>query len=310
MIRFAVIFIASLWRDTSNENDAMLRNVECFLTISNLSHVMAQASNKCFKCGGKAAYAQSDGKAICKSCYKCDKCGIFGDALVKKGGASSVFGDDMKVCSDCKMQMLQSGQFGVVAPQQQAAAASSTKTQLCSKCKTQKPITGKWAKTKSGARICAECNVCDRCGCSMFGKQHGMIDGQKWCAQCINQRSASKGDVVTTAMPKGISQAKARQFTMTKLKQAQGVNALHKTNLGKERKCSKCGGKIAGPSVTVEKESGRYEYHRQCLFCDDCGKNMKAFEFKIFKDKQLCRGCVTKYLDFNHKKPLPKMVKK
>merc|ERR1711879_356408 len=123
----------------------------------------------------------------------------------------------------------------------------------------------------------------------LAGKQYGMLNGQKWCQQCISKRSA----------------AKAYTATMTKLR-SQDTHTLHKTNLGKERLCHHCKKKIAGRGVQIELESGKYEYHRYCVFCSDCKKKINTFEVKIFKDKKLCGKCVTKYLDFNHGKKFPK----
>ena len=62
------------------------------------------------------------------------------------------------------------------------------------------------------------------------------------------------------------------------------LRSIHKTNLGKDRKCAKCNAKIAGPGVTIDRENSSMEYHRDCIFCDDCNNKLNTFTMKIYKD--------------------------
>eukprot|EP00485_Elphidium_margaritaceum_P003183 CAMPEP_0202689654 /NCGR_PEP_ID=MMETSP1385-20130828/4862_1 /ASSEMBLY_ACC=CAM_ASM_000861 /TAXON_ID=933848 /ORGANISM="Elphidium margaritaceum" /LENGTH=269 /DNA_ID=CAMNT_0049344809 /DNA_START=13 /DNA_END=822 /DNA_ORIENTATION=+ len=263
----------------------------------------------CVKCEkpvikNQPAFKQDDGTVIHGACYNCDQCGA--NMVGKKVG--SVPKDDtsneyIKVCWECMMKhphysILFSGQSGDAAPVKQAV----NKIDVCKQC--QQKIIGKSYQTKSGDHYHEQCYCCQRCNTPLAGKKYGMLDDQRWCQDCINQRSASKGDIVTKSGPKS-SAAQAYTATMTKLK-TQDIKAMRNSSLGKERKCAKCGGKIAGPSVTVDRENSKYEYHRDCIFCDDCNNKLNTFTMKIFKDKALCPNCIKKYLDFNHGKKIAK----
>ena len=71
--------------------------------------------------------------------------------------------------------------------------------------------------------------------------------------------------------------------------------AMRNSKFGKERRCGKCNGNIAGPSVTIDRANSKIEYHRDCIFCDNCNNKLNTFTMKIYKDKALCPKCFTKY---------------
>eukprot|EP00484_Ammonia_sp_Unknown_P029311 CAMPEP_0197029920 /NCGR_PEP_ID=MMETSP1384-20130603/9265_1 /TAXON_ID=29189 /ORGANISM="Ammonia sp." /LENGTH=269 /DNA_ID=CAMNT_0042459169 /DNA_START=10 /DNA_END=819 /DNA_ORIENTATION=- len=261
----------------------------------------------CVKCNkpvikNQKAFAQEDGSVIHGDCYNCDQCNA--NMVGKKVG--SVPKDDgskdyMKVCWDCMMKhphysILFSGQSGDAQPQAQAP----DKIHICMQCKQK--IIGKSYKSQAGDHYHEKCYCCDRCNTPLAGKKYGMLNNEKWCQDCINQRSATKGDIVTKGGPKP-SAAAAYTATMTKLK-SQDIKGLRNSTLGKERRCGKCAGKIAGPGVTIERENGKVEYHRDCIFCDDCNTKLNTFTMKIYKDKALCPKCIKNYLDYNHGKKI------
>eukprot|EP01084_Bolivina_argentea_P123925 219597_1 len=205
----------------------------------------------CVKCKtpvikNQKAFKQDDGSIIHGDCYNCDQCGS--NMVGKRVG--SVPSEDgkqyLKVCWDCMMKhphysVLFGGQSGTAAPQQTQQKQAVNKIDICKKCN--KKIIGKSYKTKAGDHYHESCYLCDRCNTTLAGKQYGYLNNEKWCQNCIDQRSQSKGDIVTKSGPK-YSAAKAYTATMTKLKN-QDIKSLRKTNLGKERKCAKCDGKIA-----------------------------------------------------------------
>ena len=179
----------------------------------------------CVKCKkpvikNQKAFKQEDGSVIHGDCYNCDQCGA--NMVGKKVG--SVPKDDgtnayMKVCWNCMMKhphysILFAGQSGNAQPQQQQKMAVN-KIDICKKCNQK--IIGKSYKTKNGDLYHNECYCCDKCKKSLAGKSYGMINNEKWCQDCINQRSKTKGDIVTKSGPK-YSAAQAYSATMTKLK--------------------------------------------------------------------------------------------
>ena len=56
--------------------------------------------------------------------------------------------------------------------------------------------------------------------------------------------------------------------------------------------------------MTIDRENSKKEYHRDCIFCDDCNNKLNTFTMKIYKDKALCPKCIKKYLNFNHGKKI------
>ena len=154
----------------------------------------------CVKCKkpvikNQKAFKQDDGSVIHGDCYNCDQCGA--NMVGKKVG--SVPKDDgsneyMKVCWNCMMKhphysILFSGQSGDAQPQKQPKMAVN-KIDICKKCG--KKIIGKSYKTKNGDLYHNECYCCDKCKNTLAGKSYGMINNEKWCQNCINQRSKTK----------------------------------------------------------------------------------------------------------------------
>eukprot|EP01084_Bolivina_argentea_P203090 346910_1 len=262
----------------------------------------------CVKCTkpvikNQKAFKQDDGSIIHGECYNCDQCGA--NMVGKKVGSvpKENSKEYMKVCWDCMMKhphysILFSGQSGDAEPQKQAV----NKIDICKQCN--KKIIGKSYKTKSGDHFHEKCYTCDKCNSILAGKQYGYLNNEKWCQDCINERSKTKGDVVTKSGPK-YSAAKAYTATMTKLKN-QDIKSMRNSTLGKERRCAKCNGKIAGPGVTIQRQNSKLEYHTYCLFCDDCNTKIGTFNMKIYKDKALCPKCIKTYLDFSHGKKFQK----
>jgi len=270
----------------------------------------------CVKCNKqvlKNGFKTADGDIVHGECYNCDQCG---QNLVGKqvGRVPDDNGKTMlRVCYDCKMKHPYYSMGFTDADETDNQSTKpppvlSLSNVKCAKC--DKLIVGKSIKTKNDGEYHVECLVCDNCGTSLHGINYAPFKGGKWCEKCVAQRSKSVGDIAIASKnnKKALETNNSKIYNDELKKLAQNNQNVQQQLLskggsgqssqpkyvGKDRICAECQKAILGPHGV---EINNKIFHKTCLKCDDCNKEIEPKTTKILLDKKLCLVCSAKYTD-------------